>query len=123
MNIIDTVTDFFNYIYDAVRGNTPQFLIHNWEDEVRVAMMDPTGELSDTVLATETMYRERRKTLAAKYKEVVTILSMAPAENHMAILSEMALNLPDLLDKLGIEGELKASVMAEFQLMGETMNG
>ena len=114
MNVIQMATEFFQYIYETTRRETPEFVIHAWQDQVIGAFLNPTSEGSSAILAKEQAFQAQRAALIETYDKVIATLSALPENLQPAAMVVLSQQVPLTLDQLGLSAEVKGVVMGEL---------
>lgn len=114
MDITNQVTEFFQSVYEATRGEIPEFLKHAHEFDVRYALRNLDAPDTASILAKEDAFRVKTQTLRAAYYQTVGLVQQLPDELKVAGLHIASQQLPATMDELGSSDQVKATALAEL---------
>jgi len=122
-SVKEVLRDYCDRIYEAMKGEYPEFLVHYWEDQVGMARLAPEAEGSAEILAQEGEYRMARAALSSFYKESLTAIELAPEEAVLATASAVMNSAAQITYAL-TEGKeaIRAELLTELNELGQTLS-
>lgn len=114
------ITEFFQLIYDATRGEIPDFLKHAHEFDVRYALRNLDDPATPAILAKEDTFRIKTTTLRAAYEQTIGLVNELPEPLKVTGLHVASEQLPDTMTALGLSDAVQATAL---QALKEILEG
>ena len=105
-----TITEFFELIYEATKQQLPQFLVEHHNFQVRAALRNP--DFADPeVVAREHQYQNMLNILVANYHKVSAIMAATPEPLQWAMLTLLGNSVEAMTDDMNLEPEVRTTIM------------
>ena len=105
-----TITEFFELIYEATKEQLPQFLVEHHNFQVRAALRNP--DFADPeVVAREHQYQNMLNILVANYHKVSAIMAATPEPIQWAMLTLLGNSVESMTEQMNLEPKVRTTIM------------
>ena len=105
-----TITEFFELIYEATKQQLPQFLVEHHNFQVRAALRNPDFADPD-VVAREHQYQNMLGILVANYHKVSAIMAATPEPIQWAMLTLLGNSVESMTEQMNLEPQVRTTIM------------
>lgn len=105
-----TITEFFELIYEATKQQLPQFLVEHHNFQVRAALRNP--DFADPeVVAREHQYQNMLNILVENYHKVSAIMAATPEPLQWAMLTLLGNSVEAMTEDMNLEPQVRTTIM------------
>jgi len=108
------ITEFFQFIYTAFRGEVPEFLVVAHEFRVRHALRNLDDPVTQDVLVKENIYGAKIKALEDNYNKVSGIINNTPEPLKPAVLRIISGNVTNMLAEMELGDDVVSDINGEL---------
>lgn len=121
-SILEALREYCERVYEELKGEHPDFMVHYWSDVVSQARLAPEAEGSAEVLVREGRYRSARAALAKFYEESTIAISTASDETLLPTAQAVVTGAGQLVYILTEGSDMPRDILLqELTELGDTL--